>query len=79
VHTGTPRENCLYKDFNLSFLDKTQSFETQLINVWVRSKLHCQNLCSYVKKAGIGVSYVQLDACTIRVYAVYVATEPIYK
>lgn len=79
AHSSASYENIFRGDYNLAYFDNTEPFETQIVNAWLRSTPHAKNLCNYVRKAGIGVSYVQLDDCTFRIYAVFIGSEFIYK
>lgn len=79
ARSSSSYENIFRGDYNLAYFDDTESFETQIINAWLRSPPHNKNLHSYVRKAGTGVSYVQLDDCTFRIYAVFIGSEIVYK
>jgi uncharacterized protein YkwD len=67
-------ENILYIDMHIKSV-RLQSLPTRIVSLWSNSPGHNLNLNYPAKKAGVGIAYNIIDACTIRVYAVYVTTE----
>lgn len=61
---------CMFR-INIVFRPEYHNFKKNIIYAWLRSTPHARNLCSWVKKAGLGLSYY-VNGPEIVGYAVFI-------